>query len=107
MTWTTSKWHDHDNFTCDLCPFATLDLDLIAAHVRVRHGAGGRYTQPDVQPHPLAGVRFASDEAAQAAMSLGVTPDDLAAVAPSGKDGGYTVADIRTAHRTTTEEVAP
>lgn len=42
-------------------------------------------------------VDYASDEAAEAANELGIAPSDLVKVSPSGKSGGYTVADVREA----------
>lgn len=32
-----TSWAGNDNYECQLCPFATLDHDLIEAHVRERH----------------------------------------------------------------------
>lgn len=30
--YTTSKWKEHDNYTCTQCQFATIDLNKMQAH---------------------------------------------------------------------------
>lgn len=50
--------------------------------------------RPTSAPNPLAGVQFASEEAARLAAELGLAAVSFADRDPSGQ-GGYTVADVR------------
>lgn len=93
----TTKWHGHDNYECNLCGFKVLrDRGRMVAHVRAEHptdAEGGPVAGP------LAGVDFASDEAAEAAAHLGAAGiERLKRSTPTGKHGGYTVADVKAAH---------
>jgi len=97
--WKVGRWKHRPNYVCLLCPYATLDRGAMVLHARERHPGGAE----DV-PGVLAGVDFASDEAAELAISLGLTARSLAGCTPSGRSGGYTVADVRAAHRSTHAE---
>lgn len=35
--WVKNQWNGLDNYQCSLCPFATLDHDLMKEHARDRH----------------------------------------------------------------------
>lgn len=95
--WRVGKWNGRDNYECTRCAFATLDRGLIVRHAESEHPLGPA-------PHPLAGVGFASDEAAELAIHLGVDRDALERHTPSGKSGGYTVADVKAARNANTED---
>lgn len=98
--YTEGTWKGVVNYTCNFCPYAaagTHGLRRITTHV-ARHRTedlalrfqGG---QPD------AGLRFASDEAAESANRQNqLVIAQLAKQDPSGK-GGYTVADVEVAAR--------
>lgn len=96
MRYTTGKWRGHENYICRVCGFPTLDKARIVAHV------ARCAPVPVVAPH--AALDFASDEAAEAyirAVDAGkLSPAILAGRPPSGKHGGFTVADVRAAHTT-------
>lgn len=88
----TTKWSGLDNFECQQCPFSTLDHGLIIRHVRERHptpAEAGHHEE-----HPLAAIEFASDEAAELAITAGLLPAHFDAYTHTGK-GGYTLADVR------------
>lgn len=88
----TTSWAGHPNFECLLCPFATLDHGLMIRHVRQRHptpAESGLHEE-----HPLARIEFASDEAAELAIEMGLLPEHFATYTHTGK-GGYTLADVR------------
>lgn len=103
--WKETSWRGHPNFVCTRsqpdgrpCPFATLDIGLMRVHAATEHplaSEGGH------EPHPLEGVPFASDEAAEAAIAAGLTARAFDQLTPSGRSGGYTVADVRSAAKTT------
>ena len=97
----TTKWNGLDNFECLHCKFATLDRGLIAQHVRGRHPtaaeSGGH------EPHPLASIPFASDEAAELAISAGLVPEDFANHSPTGQTG-YVLDDVRRVAASATKE---
>lgn len=86
-----TKWHGMDNYACNACGYATLDRGIMVEHVRTKHP-----TPAEVggEPHPLAGVEFASDEAMELALEAGLTAGDLAGHTPTGR-GGYVVGDVR------------
>lgn len=88
----TTSWAGHPNYECLHCPFATLDQGLMIRHVRERHptpAESGHHEE-----HPLSGIAFASDEAAELAIEAGMLPQQFAAYTPTGKSG-YTLADVR------------
>jgi hypothetical protein len=95
MRYRTGKWRGHDNYICKTCGFPTLDKARIIAHVARCTPAGA------VKKAPGVSLDFASDEAAEAyirASDAGtISPATLAGRPPSGKHGGYTVADVRAA----------
>lgn len=100
--WKTGTWRGHPNHVCTVagCLFATLDIGEMRKHARAAHplaSEGG-------PRHPLAGINFASDSAAEAALAAGLTARALDRITPSGKTGGYTLADVRSAARTTDPE---
>lgn len=95
-----TKWAGKDNYECTECAFATLDRGRMVIHVRTAHPTVAEAGQP---VSDLAGVDFASDEAAELAAELGVTAARLQRSTPTGKNG-YTVADVRAAAPTTQEE---
>lgn len=43
--YTVGRWQDYDNYTCDHCPWSTLDLDRMEQHQIDRH-----IPQPVVRP---------------------------------------------------------
>lgn len=88
----TTKWSGLDNFECLHCPFATLDRGLMIRHVRQRHPTPSESGQHE--EHPLARIDFASDEAAEFAITGELLPQDFAAYTHTGK-GGYTLADVK------------
>lgn len=90
----TTKWHHLDNYECTVCPFATLDRGRMVIHVRTEHPTAAEVGEPVL---PLAGIDFASDEAAELAATLGLSAEILKRKTPSGKTGGFTVADVRAA----------
>ena len=88
----TTKWNGFPNFECQHCPFATLDQGVMIRHVRERHPTPAESGL--VEEHPLARIEFASDEAAEFAIELGLLPEHFCAYTHTGK-GGYTLADVR------------
>ena len=49
-TYTVGKWQDFTNYQCKLCPFSTLDEDMIQAHYQARHVPNA--TTPPGAPPP-------------------------------------------------------
>lgn len=103
--WKTTDWRGHPNYVCMRnqpngrpCPFATLDIGLIRVHAAAEHPLA---SEGRPERHPLEGVPFASDEAAEAAIAAGLTSRAFEQLTPSGRSGGYTVADVRSAAKTT------
>ena len=101
----TTKWDGHDNHECAVelqngktCPFKTLDRGLMVRHVRERHPT--KAEDPEraaVVENPLAGINFASDDAAELAAKLDAGEvRTLRGMTHTGKTG-YTVADVRAA----------
>lgn len=100
--WVTRDWRGHPNYVCTVggCLFATLDIGEMRRHARDKHplaSEGG-------QPHPLAGLEFASPDAARAARDAGLDARSFDGITPSGRTGGFTVADVRSAARTVNPE---
>lgn len=97
--WKIGKWMGRDNYVCNRCAFATLDRGEMVKHADHAHpqDAGD-------EPHGLAGVDFASDEAAELAIASGLDARTLGRFTPSGSAGGYTVADVRAAAKSVTPE---
>lgn len=96
--WKTGTWRGHPNHVCTVagCLYATTDLGAMRLHARehhptVREGGG--------TPHPLGGVLFASQAAADAAEAAGLSAAQLYLSTPTGRTGGYTTADVRAAAR--------
>lgn len=96
--WTTGEWRGHTNYQCKECPYATLDRGAMVKHAATRHPR--RWETGTPEPGPLSGVDFASDEASELASELGLTSAELGRITPTGKSGGYTVADVRAAAST-------
>jgi hypothetical protein len=96
--WTTNEWRGHTNYQCKECPFATLDRGAMVKHAATRHPRAWESEEAAAEAaNPLAGIVFASDEAAEHAAQLTTAEvNRLKAQTPSGK-GGYTVADVRAA----------
>lgn len=92
--WRVTSWRGHVNHECaaEGCQYKTLDEAAMRQHVRTH-----RLVARGILP--LAGVNFASDEAAEAAAALGCTRAELDPITPSGRGGGYTVADVKAAAR--------
>lgn len=101
--WKTTDWRGHPNYVCtaDRCLFATLDHGEMVLHARRQHPLASEGGRPR---HPLEGIDFASDEAAEAAVAAGLGARAFDQLTPSGKTGGYTVADVRAAARTAEPE---
>lgn len=98
-------WRGRTALKCDACPYATTMLSEMRDHLRERHGVRPqrRRVPADAAPAPsLEGIDFASEEAAELAIREGLTAEALRAREPSGKTGGFTVADVKAA-RTATE----
>ncbi|GMV06719.1 MAG: hypothetical protein AMXMBFR53_29940 [Gemmatimonadota bacterium] len=93
----TGTWSGYPHYACTLCPYDTLDKGEIVHHVRDRHPTEAEGAVP---AGPLAGIDFASDEAAELASELGVQAEHFTD-SPSGKSG-YTVADVRHAAKALT-----
>lgn len=99
--WTTNEWRGHTNYQCQECPFATLDRGQMVKHAAARHPRQWEGAAAAEAANPLAGIDFASDEAAQhAARMTAAQIKRLRAQTPSGKTGGYTAADVRVAAST-------
>lgn len=84
-------WNGLTNWECTRCGYANLDRGLVVHHVRTRHPTAAEAAG---EPHPLADVRFASDEAAELAIEHGLTAEDLADHTPTGRTG-YVLSDVR------------
>lgn len=93
----TNDWKGHEHFECLQCPFDTLDRGEIVRHVRAKHPTESEGARIE---GPLAGVDFASDEAAEAAAELCLGAEHFT-TSPTGKSG-YTVADVRHAAKALT-----
>lgn len=40
MTYEVESWAGMANYSCKLCPFASLDLDITVDHINQKHGVG-------------------------------------------------------------------
>lgn len=99
--WKVGKWKNHDNYTCTRCAFATLDRGEMVRHANDKHPLGRLDRR---ERGRLAGIDFASDEAAELAAEAGLTAQDLKRSTPTGATGGYTVADVKAAAKSVTPE---
>lgn len=101
--WTTGTWKGHANYLCRFCEFKTLDHGAMVLHARAEHPLASEGGERD-QKHPLFGVNFETDRAADHAIELHLTAKHFEGVTPTGASGGYTKADVRTAAKSTIEE---
>lgn len=97
--WKTTKWHGRDNYECTRCGYKTLDRGLMVRHAQSSHPLASEGAE-----HELAGVNFASDAALDLALKSGLSRDAMTAHTATGKTGGYTVADVRSAAARTNQE---
>lgn len=99
--WAQNTWRGHPNYQCTRCAFATLDIGEMRLHAKSAHPLASEGAKPE-ELSPLRGVRFETDRAAEVAVEAGLTAKAFDQITPSGKTGGYTTADVRSAARATT-----
>lgn len=84
-------WNGMPNWECTQCGYANLDRGKVVAHVRAKHPTAA---EQGGEPHPLAEVPFASDEAMELALREGLTAEEMADHHPTGRTG-YVLGDVR------------
>lgn len=94
----TRDWRGTPLHVCNACPFSTFDVGQMRRHARQAHPLPSEGAAPK---HPLDGVDFASDSAAEAAIKAGLDAHAFERITPTGKTGGFTVADVKAAARIT------
>lgn len=99
--WTTGTWRGHPNYVCtvDGCLFATLDIGEMRKHAKKQHPLASEGAKPE-DLHPLRGVNFETDRAAEHAIKAGLSARDFDGITPTGATGGFVVADVKAAAKT-------
>lgn len=100
--WKTSDWRGHANYVCAVpgCLYATLDRGAMVLHARGQHPLPSEGAQPQ-DLSPLRGVNFQTDRAAEHAIAAGLSAKSFDGITPTGATGGFTVADVKAAARST------